>query len=61
VTRFVAAELAKDHWFDPGAARRDLGYEPSLSMAAGTARLLAHLRGARVGKDKSGGNQQSAD
>jgi nucleoside-diphosphate-sugar epimerase len=44
VTRFVAAELAKDHWFDPGAARRDLGYEPHLSMAAGTERLLARLR-----------------
>jgi len=47
VTRFVAAELAKDHWFDPGAARRDLGYEPHLSMAAGTERLLAHLRAER--------------
>ena len=26
MTRFVAAELAKDHWFDIAAARRDLGY-----------------------------------
>lgn len=45
LTRFIAAELAKDHWFDPGAARRDLGYHPRLSMAEGTARLIAHLRG----------------
>jgi hypothetical protein len=28
MTRFVAAELAKDHWFDISAARRDLGYAP---------------------------------
>jgi nucleoside-diphosphate-sugar epimerase len=55
VTRFVAAELAKDHWFDPGAARRDLGYEPSLSMAAGTARLLAHLRAERGASSAASG------
>lgn len=45
MTRFVAAELAKDHWFDISAARRDLGYEPRKSMAAGTAELIAALRG----------------
>ena len=28
ITRFVAVELAKDHYFDISAARRDLGYEP---------------------------------
>lgn len=44
MTRFVAAELAKDHWFDISAARRDLGYLPRISMAAGTAELVAHLR-----------------
>lgn len=38
MTRFVAAELAKDHWFDITAARRDLGYVPRVSMAAGTDR-----------------------
>jgi nucleoside-diphosphate-sugar epimerase len=50
MTRFVAAELAKDHWFDITAARRDLGYAPRVSMAAGTAELIAHLRerGARA-------------
>lgn len=41
MTRFVAAELAKDHWFDPTAARRDFGYAPRVSMAAGTAELVA--------------------
>ena len=44
MTRFVAAELAKDHWFDISAARRDLGYSPTVSMAQGTADLVAQLR-----------------
>ena len=44
MTRFIAAELAKDHWFDLTAARRDLGYTPRISMAAGTAELVASLR-----------------
>ena len=44
MTRFVARELATDHWFDIGAARRDLGYEPRVTMAQGTAELIAHLR-----------------
>jgi nucleoside-diphosphate-sugar epimerase len=46
MTRFVAAELAKDHWFDIAAAKRDLGYAPKVTMAAGTAELVAHLRAA---------------
>jgi nucleoside-diphosphate-sugar epimerase len=44
MTRFVAAELAKDHWFNLTAARRDLGYEPRISMAQGTTELVAALR-----------------
>lgn len=44
MTRFVAAELAKDHWFDLAAARRDLGYAPRISMTAGTAELVERLR-----------------
>ena len=44
MTRFVAAELAKDHWFDLSAARRDLGYAPRVGMAQGTAELIAHWR-----------------
>lgn len=44
MTRFVAAELAKDHWFDLTAARRDLGYVPRVSMAEGTAELIRSLR-----------------
>lgn len=45
MTRFIAAELAKDHWFDISAARRDLGYTPRISMAAGTAELVAWYQG----------------
>lgn len=43
-TRFVVKELATDHWFNLDAARRDLGYHPRVTMAAGTAELIAHLR-----------------
>jgi nucleoside-diphosphate-sugar epimerase len=44
MTRFIAAELAKDHWFSIEAARRDLGYSPRIGMAEGTAALIASLR-----------------
>lgn len=44
MTRFVAAELAKDHWFNLSAARRDLGYQPRITMEQGTADLVAALR-----------------
>ena len=44
MTRFIAAELAKEHWFSLDAARRDLGYQPRVSMADGTASLVAFLK-----------------
>ena len=44
MTRFVAKEMATDHWFDISAARRDLGYSPQVTMAAGTAKLIEHLK-----------------
>lgn len=43
MTRFLAEALAKSHWFDIGAARRDLGYRPQVSTAEGLARLQAYL------------------
>ena len=47
MTRFIATELAKDHWFNLTAARRDLGYAPRISMAAGTAELVAWFQSQR--------------
>jgi 2-alkyl-3-oxoalkanoate reductase len=44
MTRFVAKELATDHWFDITAARRDLGYHPLVSVAQGTKELIEHYK-----------------
>ena len=44
MTRFIASELARDHWFDISAARRDLSYAPKVGMSGGTAELIAALR-----------------
>jgi nucleoside-diphosphate-sugar epimerase len=39
MTRFLAAQLATDHYFDITAARRNLRYEPEVSTAEGMRRL----------------------
>jgi nucleoside-diphosphate-sugar epimerase len=44
MTRFLARELATAHWFDLGAARRDLGYEPAVSLEEGLRRLEQSLQ-----------------
>ena len=44
MTRFVAVELAKDHWFDVSAARRDLGLKPAVETWSELDRLAATLR-----------------
>ena len=49
MTRFVAAQLAKSHWFDISAVRRDFGYEPRMSTAAGMQRLGEWLRDGHAG------------
>lgn len=41
MTRFLAAQLARDHYFDISAAKQVLGYRPSLSTAEGLSRLRA--------------------
>lgn len=38
LTRFLAAEMATDHYFDIGAARRELGFEPSCTVWEATDR-----------------------
>ena len=45
MTRFIASELAKDHWFDISAAKRDLAYQPRVSMKAGMEAFLRHDKG----------------
>ena len=44
MTRFVARQLATAHWFDLTAARRDLGYDPAVSIDAGMKTLAESLR-----------------
>jgi nucleoside-diphosphate-sugar epimerase len=45
ITRFVAVELAKDHYFEIGAAQRDLGYAPQVSMREALTRTVLDLKG----------------
>jgi len=45
LTRFVARQLSTAHWFDLSAARRDLGYTPTISHTDGLARLAASHKG----------------
>lgn len=44
MTRFVARELATAHWFNIDAAKRDLGYRPTVSTAEGLRRLANWLK-----------------
>ena len=41
LTRFLAEEMATDHYFDLSAARRELGYAPSLTVWEATERSFA--------------------
>lgn len=54
MTRFLADELSTAHWFDISAAKKDLGYEPKISIEEGLSRLEKWLQhqtemGKRVG------------
>jgi len=46
LTRFLVEELCTAHWFNIGAARRELGYAPIVSIEEGLRRLRASLRAA---------------
>lgn len=45
MTRFLARQLATDHWFDISAAHRDLGYQPTVGLDEGFRRLARSLGG----------------
>ncbi len=44
LTRFLVKEMCTSHWFNISAARKDLGYTPTVSIAEGMSRLKAHLQ-----------------
>ncbi len=44
MTRFLAGQLSQSRYFDISAARRDLGYEPTVSTTEGLDRLVADVR-----------------
>jgi nucleoside-diphosphate-sugar epimerase len=48
MTRFLAAQLATDHYFNIDRARRELGYVPRVSTAEGMRRLGAWLRSGQM-------------
>lgn len=63
LTRFVAEQLSTAHWFDIGAARRDLGWSPAVSIDEGLERLRASLsarRGAGARAPRSTAGSRSA-
>jgi nucleoside-diphosphate-sugar epimerase len=43
LTRFLAEQLGTAHWYNLGAAERDLGYRAPLTTEEGLRRLKAHL------------------
>ncbi len=46
LTRFVVSELSTSHWFDISAAKKELGYQPLISMAEGLETLSKWLKSA---------------
>ena len=43
MSRWIVRQLTNSRWFDISAARRDLGYEPRVSLAEGMVRLKAWI------------------
>lgn len=44
LSRWIVRELTCSHWFDIGASRRDLGYEPSVTIDEGMVRLTQWVK-----------------
>jgi nucleoside-diphosphate-sugar epimerase len=53
MTRFLAAQLAKHHYFDIRRAEGDLGYRPAISIEEGMRRLGEGLRNRRAENGES--------
>jgi nucleoside-diphosphate-sugar epimerase len=53
MTRFVATQLATAHWYDISAARRDLGYQPLMSVSQGLLALERSLCAASTSRSVS--------
>lgn len=49
LTRFMVEQLSTSHWYDLSAARRDLGYEASISLDQGMAALRAFHQRCPIG------------
>ncbi|MEX0818977.1 MAG: NAD-dependent epimerase/dehydratase family protein [Pirellulaceae bacterium] len=47
MTRFLAAQLARSHYFDINRACQDFGYAPAISTVEGMRRLAASLTGSQ--------------
>lgn len=56
VTRFVVHQVTHDRWFDIGAARRELGYEPQVGIDEGLNRLRQWWHA-----DRGGGEPRDED
>jgi nucleoside-diphosphate-sugar epimerase len=50
LTRFVVEQLSTSHWFNIDAARNDLGYAPTVTIAEGMARLSQFLARERMSR-----------
>ncbi len=49
MSRWIVRELTTARWFDISAARRDLGYQPGVSLDEGMRRLAAWIQPASTG------------
>ena len=56
MTRFLARELSTAHWYNLGAARRDLGYAPEVTIEEGLARLAQSFEAASSPNTGFGGS-----
>ena len=50
MTRIGVEMLTTAQWFNTDAAKRDLGYVPSVTLAEGFARLSQHLARERMSR-----------